>query len=433
MATVDEEPPGDVRQSDSENKNLRSYAALLRSNLPAVLNKNVIEIMLEKDFGGSFNVSVQDCARALIKLGINPGVQVESVQICPNGRGVVYVTLKPEIPAESFCQHDVIQVTESGIRVVQVKPSGKRDVIVTLKGIHPNTRDDGVMDYLTYFGKITSTKVVKPVFGEGPLKGLGNGDRMYKLELSNNRYLGTYHIIDGQRVTVKYRGQPPTCARCFCSPQKCPGNGLAKRCEQAGGLKKDFNDYILNLWDEIGYVPSQVELDPEINEIHDTQESANFTPNKSVSQQDSSKFNGVRVSSFPKDADNGQIVEFLVNSGLPEERKDDISIKRNGAVIIDNLPNYVCMELITAIHDKLHFGRRLYCNGVVPRTPDKSDPNPDIDQNEKNLVIKQGQHQQLSNIWYQVLYPLCLQTHSSISIQRLLKSIIYNWLLLVKI
>ena len=236
------------------------------------------------------------------------------------------------------------------------------------------------------------------MFGEGPLKGLGNGDRMYKLELSNNRYLGTYHIIDGQRVTVKYRGQPPTCARCFCSPQKCPGNGLAKRCEQAGGLKKDFNDYILNLWDEIGYVPSQVELDSEINEIHDTQESANFTPNKSVSQQDSSKFNGVRVSSFPKDADNGQIVEFLVNSGLPEERKDDISIKRNGAVIIDNLPNYVCMELITAIHDKLHFDRRLYCNGVVPRTPDKSDPNPDIDQNEKNLVIKQGQHQQLSNI-----------------------------------
>ena len=150
---------------------------------------------------------------------------------------------------------------------MHVKPAGKRDVIVTMKGIHPNTRDDGVMDYLGRFGKIVSTRVVRPVFGEGPLKGLGNGDRVYKLELSPNKYLGTYHVIDGQRVTAKYRGQQQTCARCFGSPHLCPGKGLAKRCEQEGGMKVDFSDYIINLWDEIGYVPSQVELDQ--NEFND--------------------------------------------------------------------------------------------------------------------------------------------------------------------
>ena len=98
------------------------------------------------------------------------------------------------------------------------------------------------MDYLSKFGKITSTKVVKPVFGDGPLKGLGNRDRMYKLELSPNRYLGTFHVIDGQRVTANYRDQQPTCALCFSTPHSCPGRGMAKRCEQEGGVKRDFNE-----------------------------------------------------------------------------------------------------------------------------------------------------------------------------------------------
>ena len=185
MATSLEEPPGELSSENESEKRAKSYAALLRSNLPAVMNKNVIEILLEKDFKGPFYVNVEDCAKVLVKLGINPkpNVHVESVQICPNGRGIIYVTLKADISIERFFLYDVIQVTESGIRAVQIKPAGNRDIIVTLKGIHPNTRDDGVMDYLSKFGKLTSTKVVKPVFGEGPLKGLGNGDRMFKLEL----------------------------------------------------------------------------------------------------------------------------------------------------------------------------------------------------------------------------------------------------------
>ena len=117
----------------------KSYAALLSSNLPSTWNKNVLEIVLEKDMRGSFNVSEIDCAKVLRKLGLDnrPGVHVESVQICPNGRGVLLITLKKEVPIEMFCRHDVFQVTQSGsIRAVHVKPAGKRDVVVTMKGIH---------------------------------------------------------------------------------------------------------------------------------------------------------------------------------------------------------------------------------------------------------------------------------------------------------
>ena len=253
---------------------------------------------------------------------------------------------------------------------MQVKPSGKREVVVTLKGVHPNTRDDGVMDYLAKFGRLTSTKVVYAVFREGPLKGIRNGDRMYKIEIKPNSYLGTYHVIDGQRVTARYPGQQQTCARCFGSPQSCPGKGIAKRCEQEGGLKVEFNGYIQQLWNKIGYIPAEVELDPDINSEHASQVSDQFTPAKS-SAQDSARYTGVRISTFPKDVDNGKIVEFLINSGLSESYKENISVKYNGSVLIEDLPNMECQALISAIHSKHEFGRKLYCNGVIPRTPDK--------------------------------------------------------------
>ena len=107
MAAVIDEPPRSEQlrknsEIGAENTSGKSYAALLRSNLPSTLNKNVIEIALEEDYSGAFIVSVEDCARLLVKLGIDPkpGVHVESVQICPNGRGVVFVTLKQAIPIE---------------------------------------------------------------------------------------------------------------------------------------------------------------------------------------------------------------------------------------------------------------------------------------------------------------------------------------------
>ena len=221
--------------------------------------------------------------------------------------------------------------------------------------------------------------MVRPVYSDGPLKGIGNGDRMFKLELRPNSYLGTYHLIDGQKITARYPGQQPTCARCFGSPQSCPGRGMAKRCEQEGGSRNDFREYISQLWESIGYVPSEVELDSDYEDICQTYDQ--FTPVKpQIQVQDTSKYAGVRVSSFPKNTDDGQIIEFLINSGMPESFKENVAIKPNGTVMIEHLPNEVCLTLIEAIHSKFNFGKKLYCNGVVPCTPQKVD-------NPSNLVI----------------------------------------------
>ena len=73
-----------------------SWAEMLGSTLPSGLNKNILEIVLDKDRRGAFVVSDTDCARLIRKLGVDPrpGVQVEAVQICPGGKGVILITLR---------------------------------------------------------------------------------------------------------------------------------------------------------------------------------------------------------------------------------------------------------------------------------------------------------------------------------------------------
>ena len=136
----------------------------------------ILEVVLEKDAKGAFMVTENDCAVLMGKLGLDlrPGVHVEGVQLCPNGRGVILITLKDGVKVDSFCRYDVMQVTESGIRSTLIKAAGKREVVINVKGIHPNTKDSVVLDYLEKFGKIVTTKVVHGVFTDGPLKNMKN-------------------------------------------------------------------------------------------------------------------------------------------------------------------------------------------------------------------------------------------------------------------
>ena len=70
--------------------------------------------------------------------------------------------------------------------------------------------------------------VVYDVEKDGPLKGLKNGDRKYKMDFSGWRNMGTFHLIDGANVMVSYAGQRKTCGRCHGDSRSCPGRGWAK-------------------------------------------------------------------------------------------------------------------------------------------------------------------------------------------------------------
>ena len=187
----------------------RSWADVLGQGLPLRNDRNVLEVVLEKDFRGPFIVTEIECFNLMKKLGLDPrpGVHVLGVQICPQVRGIIYFTLKEDIDIAKFCSYEVLEVTSSGIRVVNLKPAGKREVVITLRGIHPNTKDDIVVNYLNRFGKVISKKIVYGAYSEGPLKGFKNGDRSLKVELRPGLNIGSYHVLDGQKVSLKYLGQ----------------------------------------------------------------------------------------------------------------------------------------------------------------------------------------------------------------------------------
>ena len=46
-------------------------------------------------------------------------------------------------------------------------------------------------------------------------------------------------------------------------------------------------------------------------------------------------------------------------------------IKDNGTVYIRDLDNAACKAIIENIHNRVNFGRKLYCNGIIPLTPVK--------------------------------------------------------------
>ena len=126
--------PGEVHTSPEKNNAVNSnsgvsWASILGRNLvPTRSDSNVLEIFLEKESRGPFIVSDVDCANLMrrIHLDSRPGGQVEGVQICPNGRGVIYITLKKDVNAANYCSFDVLDVTTSGIKAVLIKPVGKK-------------------------------------------------------------------------------------------------------------------------------------------------------------------------------------------------------------------------------------------------------------------------------------------------------------------
>ena len=89
-----------ARETSSEEVPKKSWADVLSRNLPVNSNKkNVLEIILEKDEKGPFLVTHDDCVKLMKKIGmdVRPGIHVEEIQICPNGRGLILITLKKDV------------------------------------------------------------------------------------------------------------------------------------------------------------------------------------------------------------------------------------------------------------------------------------------------------------------------------------------------
>ena len=68
-------------------------------------------------------------------------------------------------------------------------------------------------NYLSKFSTVVTNKVVYCTHGEGPLRGLQNGDRAYKVEVNADTNIGTYHAIESTSGTVDSSRHAPDSMR----------------------------------------------------------------------------------------------------------------------------------------------------------------------------------------------------------------------------
>ena len=211
-----------------------------------------MEIRLENEQGTSCSLNTEEIERLLRRLKIDSN-QFTSVQACPERKNVIYITLCSGVDMNKF----IVRSNESfilkpGIRTTTMKHVSKREVNVQVFGLHPDTKDQAVLRYLNAHG-IVNTKVpvtygVYPgIPGSSLLAGKRNGNRIYSMEVKKN--IGNTHIIDGEKVSIKYNGQIKTCNKCHQEASMCPGKGLAKDCSAEKIL---LSEHMIKYWNTIG-------------------------------------------------------------------------------------------------------------------------------------------------------------------------------------
>ena len=157
----------------------------------------------------------------------------EGVSTCPEGKLIALVTINQSVDIKKFLYRNESYIVKERIRTTRIRPAGRKDVLVTVLGLHPNTTDQAVIRYLEAHGKVSkSDKVVHHVFPGSPgstlCAGKLNGNRSHVMDIKIP--VGSYHIIDGEKVTIRYPGQEWSCARCHQPKRACPGLAIAREC-----------------------------------------------------------------------------------------------------------------------------------------------------------------------------------------------------------
>ena len=130
--------------------------------------------------------------------------EVEGYQMMSTGGGyIISVWVKHGVKLDRFCKRENINVAK-GVIAGNIRPAGRKDVMVTFSGLDFNTPDSLICSYIEKFGGVVlSNSISYGKYSEGPFKGKYNGQRKYQVDFSgSNKFMGTYHYLDGVRVRV---------------------------------------------------------------------------------------------------------------------------------------------------------------------------------------------------------------------------------------
>ena len=376
-----------------------SYADRLKTNVnfDQRLKRNVLEITLEKkEKEAEMMLDQESVARLMRSIGMDVMTQVEGYQIQYNGRtSMISVWAAKGVNLEKFCKAEGINVTKD-IMTGLIRPAGRRDVTVTVSGLDFNTPDSLVFEYIKKFGGvIVNNSVIYAKFSEGPFKGKCNGERKYQVDFTGStRSMGTYHYLDGARIRIFYRGNEKTCGRCHRTSRSCPGGGIARGCDQAGGARVHLTDHMKRVWEEIGFAPSSFELpssddaDGENDKpVADAEKFSRPNINAPVTETDKERYIGLNIANFNIDIVDEEIRKFVVDA-VGESIEDKITIVRDKKKAVVTISDSLTADTIREAMNKINFsdckqkffGKPLYCRPLRDITPDKktqADETPD--------------------------------------------------------
>ena len=394
-----------------------SYSERLKTNVryDQKLKRNVLEITLEKtDTKADIDrVDDDDIARVLKTLGIDISSQTQGFQLHYKGRvSIISVWMAAGINLERFCKEVNIKVTK-GVMTGMIRPAGRTDVTVKVEGLDFNTPDNFVIDYINKFGTVKSNVVVYTKYESGPFKGKYNGIRQYQVDFTKAKLqMGTFHLIDGSKVRVFYRGNRKTCGRCHKLASECPGEAIARNCEAGGGARVYLSDHMKKLWETIGFVPASFELnhdDKAEDDLHQAVKDAIIPekqfPTKTALQEPSHRdidlSDGIIIKNLPDHLATNQIITFLLNHGMPLDHHEveNVHINKEGKntkVTIEGLSPTSVQTMIKSIHfhesKTKFFGVPLYCTAVRNLTPKKKEvdgaPDESAEKDEPKMVEK---------------------------------------------
>ena len=388
------DPPGNVKPAPSgawgpnrprgdSGRHGQTYSSIASINTSVRDKKNILEVKLEKQEGTRFILTQEETENLLRRLDIQSS-QLVGASVCPEGRPVVLITLQAGVDLTRFLYRNESYTVKEGVRTTSIRPEGKKEKLVKIIGLHPNTKDQAVLNYLKAHGKIVpQAKVIHHVFpgepGSSLLAGKLNGNRSYWIELE--KPMGSYHIIDGEKVSVRYSGQEWTCARCHQYKRDCPGAAVARECTADRVLLSTF---MAEYWKRIGYAPDtehseEVDDEPEIDvQVGGKKMETNVLPDNNKL---TSKYNSVIVKGFQVETTKEQILEILSQHGLPTEYSSD-NLNKNestGNITVENLDPVDCLTLVNNMHRKWFLKRQIYVTSVVGSSPLKATPSAELE------------------------------------------------------
>ena len=88
-------------------------------------------------------------------------------------------------------------MVKKGVRTTTIRPEGRKERIIKISELDPNTKDQAVVNYLATHGKVSKIeKVIHHVFpgetGSSLLAGKFNGNKSYVVELTVT--MASYYI-----------------------------------------------------------------------------------------------------------------------------------------------------------------------------------------------------------------------------------------------